>query len=70
MNRPRITGTWDALEDAAEMLNASGLAYIIIAAMDSSRVCRTRSNAADVEALEWMQTQGNLNIDRMAEEFE
>lgn len=70
MNRPPIVGTWDALEDAAELLNASGLAYIIIAGMDSSEICRTRSNAASVEALEWLQIQGNRNIDRMGEEWE
>jgi hypothetical protein len=70
MSNPPIAGTWDALEDAAEMMNAAGLAYIIICGMDESTICRTRSNAASVEALEWLQAQGNFNIDQMAEEFE
>ncbi len=67
---PKIPGTWDALEDAAEMLNNAGLAYIIIAGMDTSDICRTRSNAAGVEALDWMQTQGNRNIEKMREGWE
>lgn len=67
---PKIPGTWDALEDAAEMLNNAGLAYVLTAAMDGSNIARTRSNAAGVEALDWMQTQGNRNIDQMREGWE
>lgn len=63
----KIVGTWDALEDAAELLNKAGLAYILTAAMDGSNVARTRTNAASLEALDWMAERQALAVDKLRE---
>lgn len=64
---PRIPGTWDALEDAAEMLNKAGLAYVLTAAMDGSNLARTRTNAASREALDWLADRAEETIDQLRE---
>lgn len=67
---PRIPGTWDALEDAAEMLNKAGLAYVLTVAMDGSNIARTRTNAVDVAALDWMTERGAVNVEQLREGWE
>jgi hypothetical protein len=56
MSEPKeIVGTWDALEDAAELLRASGLVFVMTVAMPGSPVARTRTNADCLDALSWLE---------------
>jgi len=58
-------GTWDALEDAAEMLNRSGLGYILTVGQGGSRIARTRTNAMDIEALDWLDKRARENVEKL-----
>ncbi len=62
-------GTWDALEDAAEMLNASGLAYLLTVGQSGSRIARTRTNAIALEDLEWLADRNADNVERLREDY-
>lgn len=62
-------GTWDALEDAAEMLNASGLAYILTVGQEGSRIARTRTNALNLDGLEWLASRNADNVERLRKDY-
>lgn len=62
-------GTWDALEDAAEFLNRSGLYYILTVGQEGSRIARTRTNVVNLDGLEWMASRNADNVERLREDY-
>jgi hypothetical protein len=73
MNEPEkepIPGTWDALEDAAEHLNRSGLYYVLTVCMEGSKWARTRTNMENLEGLEWIEARNAENLQKLRRDYE
>lgn len=65
-----VIGSWDALFDAIELLEKSGLTFVLSVAMDGSRMCRTRTNATTVDRFEWMRERCAENMALIREKLD
>lgn len=69
MSQPEIVGTWDGLEDAIDALNKGGLSFVLTVGMGGSHIARTRTNAYDRAALDWLLDQHDENSDELREQY-
>lgn len=67
--KPKIVGTWDAMAEAVDILNNGGLAFVLTVGMDGSRLARSRTNAASVEAFDWLERKHREYSPGLREQF-
>lgn len=65
-----IIGSWDALEDAAEILERQGLVYILTVGMPGTKVVRTHTNAGDIGTLDTLEEQHAENMLTIRKEWD
>jgi len=63
-------GTWDFTEDAHEVLQQSGEAYVLATGMEGSRISRIRvGHVTTLEGVEWFRWRLNHALDSIAEDI-